>query len=244
MDAILTCLFLFGSVIIKNMRYKIEDLDKGFFKTVGTKYFTFHLMFFVGDNFLKVYNQKVQFIHVNGFFCSIFYVHVQFLNFQLNTVKFQSVQSISKFQIQLNRVEFLGDDGKFDTENYVEGHNFTVNGFPIATSNVGEWQMPNTQSTPASVSSTPTSSRVPRRIPLATLKVVRADLGSNGKPKNMNYHNLTAHINLYVEEKACITNIQLKVWKEMADNKLAIVGANGLVIPDQETTRGNPKYLN
>ena len=226
------------------MRYKIEDLDKGFFKTVGTKYFTFHLMFFVGDNFLKVYNQKVQFIHVNGFFCSIFYVHVQFLNFQLNTVKFQSVQSISKFQIQLNRVEFLGDDGKFDTENYVEGHNFTVNGFPIATSNVGEWQMPNTQSTPASVSSTPTSSRVPRRIPLATLKVVRADLGSNGKPKNMNYHNLTAHINLYVEEKACITNIQLKVWKEMADNKLAIVGANGLVIPDQETTRGNPKYLN
>ena len=226
------------------MRYKIEDLDKGFFKTVGTKYFIFHLMFFVGDNFLKVYNQKFQFIHVNGFFCSILYVHVQFLNFQLNTVKFQSVQSISKFQFQLNRVKFLGDDGKFDIENYVEGHNFTVNGFPVATSNVGEWQMPNTQSTPAPVSSTPTSSRVPRRIPLATLKVVRPDLGSNGKPKNMNYHNFTAHINLYVEEEACITNIQLKVRKEMTDNKLAIVGANGLVILDQRATRGNPKYLN
>ena len=141
-------------------------------------------------------------------------------------------------------MKFLGDDGKFDIENYVEGHNFTVNGFPTATSNVGEWQMPNTQSTPAPVSSTPTSSRVPRRIPLATLKVVRPDLGSNGKPKNMNYHNFTAHINLYVEEEACITNIQLKVRKEMTDNKLAIVGANGLVILDQRATRGNPKYLN
>ena len=30
----------------------------------------------------------------------------------------------------------------------------------------------------------------------------------------------------------------------MTDNKLAIVGANGLVILDQEATRGNPKYLN
>ena len=58
-------------------------------------------------------------------------------------------------------------------------------------------------------------------------------------------HNFTAHINLYVEEEeACITNIQLKVRKEMTDKKLAIVGANGLVILDQEATRGNPKYLN
>ena len=59
----------------------------------------------------------------------------------------------------------------------------------------------------------------------------------------MNYHNLTVHINLYVEEEACITNIQLKVREEMADNKLVITGANGLVILDQEATRGNPKYL-
>ena len=57
-------------------------------------------------------------------------------------------------------------------------------------------------------------------------------------------YNFTAHINLYVEEEACITNIQLKVRKEMTDKKLAIVGANGLVILDQEATRGNPKYLN
>ena len=57
----------------------------------------------------------------------------------------------------------------------------------------------------------------------------------------MDYHNLTVHINLYVEEEACITNIQLKVREEMADNKLVIVGANGLVIFDQEATRGNPK---
>ena len=107
----------------------------------------------------------------------------------------------------------------------------------------GNWQTRNVQSTPAPVSSTPWSSRVARRIALATLKVARADLNSNGKPTNMNYHNLTVHINLYVEEEACITNIQLKVQEEMADNKLVIVGANGLVIPNQEVTRGNPKYF-
>ena len=92
-------------------------------------------------------------------------------------------------------VEFLDDSGKFGIENYVEGHNFTVDGSPIPTSNVGEWQTPNTQSTPSPVSSTPTYSRMPLRIPLATLKVVPVDLGSN----------LTVHINLYVEEEACIT---------------------------------------
>ena len=140
-------------------------------------------------------------------------------------------------------MEFPGDNGKFDIENYVEGHNFTVNGSTTPTCNVGEWQTRNVQSTPAPVSSTTTSSRVARGIPLATLKVIRADLNSNGKPTNMNYHNLTVHINLYVEEEACITNIQLKVREEMADNKLVIVGANGLVILDQEATRGNPKYF-
>ena len=92
-------------------------------------------------------------------------------------------------------VEFLDDGGKFGIENYVEGHNFTLDGSPIPTSNVGEWQTPNTQSTPSPVSSTPTYSRMPLRIPLATLKVVPVDLGSN----------LTVHINLYVEEEACIT---------------------------------------
>ena len=98
---------------------------------------------------------------------------------------------------------------------------------------MGEWQTRSAQSTPTPVSSTPTSSRVARRIPLATIKIVRADLNSN----------LTAHINLYIEEQACLTNIQLKVREEMADNKLVMVGANGLVILDQEAARGNPKYF-
>ena len=59
----------------------------------------------------------------------------------------------------------------------------------------------------------------------------------------MNYHNLTAHITLYVEEEGCITNIQVKVREEMADNKVAIVGVNGLVLLDQEATRSNSKYF-
>ena len=133
-------------------------------------------------------------------------------------------------------MEFPGDVGKFDIENYVEGHNFTVNGSTTPASNVEEWQTRNAQSTPAPVSSTPSFSKVARRISLAPLKVVRTDLNSNGKPTNMNYHNLTAHTNLYIEEEACITNIQLKAREEMANNKLFIVRANDLVIHDQEAT--------
>ena len=132
-----------------------------------------------------------------------------------------------------DRVEFPDDDGKFDIGNYSKGRNFTVSGSATPASNVGEWQTRNAQSTPALVSSTPTSSRVARRIPLATIKIVRADLNSN----------LTAHINLYIEEQACLKNIQLKVREEMADNKLVIVGANGLLILDQKAARGNPKYF-
>ena len=92
-------------------------------------------------------------------------------------------------------VEFLGSDGKFDIESYVEEHNFTVNLLTIPTSNVGEWEIPNTQSNPGPVSSTHTSLRVTWRIALATLEAVQADLGSTDKSTNMNYHNLTAHIN-------------------------------------------------
>ena len=122
-----------------------------------------------------------------------------------------------------DRVEFPDKDNKFDIENYVEGHNFTVNGSRIPTSNVGQWKTPNTHFTPSPFSSTPMSSRVPRGVPLATLKVVRANLGSNAKSTNMNYCSLTAHMNTHIEKKACITNIQLQVWEEMTHNKLVIL---------------------
>ena len=140
-------------------------------------------------------------------------------------------------------VEFPGDDGKFDIENYVEGHNFTVNGSTTPGRDVGELANPKCTIYSCSSLFNTLIFKVARRIALATLKVARADLNSNGKPTNINYHNLTAHMNLYIEEEACITNIQLKVREEMADNKLVITGANGLVILDQEATRGNPKYF-
>ena len=78
---------------------------------------------------------------------------------------------------------------------------------------------------------------------IAALKIVRADLGSNGKPTNMNYHNLTAHINLYIEEEACVLNIQLKVREEMTDNKLVrLEQMVWLSLIKQQ--QSNPKYLN
>ena len=70
-------------------------------------------------------------------------MHVQFLNFQLNT------HDVYLQETYEDCMEFLGDDGKFDIKNYVQEHKFTVNGLPIPTSNVGEWQTPNAQSTHA-----------------------------------------------------------------------------------------------
>ena len=137
-------------------------------------------------------------------------------------------------------MEFPGDDGRFEIDQYADGHNFSVNGTPIVAANNGasEWRTPNPQSAPAATTSTPLSSRGLRRTPLASLKIIRADLNSNGKPSNMSYHNLIAHINIYSEEDACISFIERKVREEMACENLKVVGAGGLVILDQEGTRG------
>lgn len=79
---------------------------------------------------------------------------------------------------------------------------------------------------------------VPRRRILATVKVVRADIGANGKPCNMLYHQTTTHINLYNEDQARLTYITSKVREEMDDQNLVIVGPNGLLYHDQDGTRG------
>ena len=119
--------------------------------------------------------------------------------------------------------------------------NFLVNGSAINLSQPSlEWAInPSTAN-----ESTPSTSRtVPKRSPLVCVKVIRADIGESGKPYNMNFYNMVAHINLYNEGEANVNFIKTKVREEMADIDLTIVGSNGLEILHQDGTQGeSSKY--
>ena len=73
---------------------------------------------------------------------------------------------------------------------------------------------------------------------LACVKIVRADLDNSGKPSNLILHNYTVHVNIYSEEQACVTYLLHKIRQEMVEEDLVLVGASGLVIYDQDGTRG------
>ena len=73
---------------------------------------------------------------------------------------------------------------------------------------------------------------------LACVKIVRADLDNNGKSSNLRLHNHTVHVNTQSEEQACVTYLLHKILEEMVEKDLVLVGLSGLVIYDQEGTRG------
>ena len=82
------------------------------------------------------------------------------------------------------------------------------------------------------------ASRNLSRRALACVTIVRADLDNNGKPSNLRLHNHTVHVNIYSEEQACVTYLLHKIREEMVEEDLVLVGLSGLVIYDQDGTRG------
>ena len=46
------------------------------------------------------------------------------------------------------------------------------------------------------------------------------------------------HINIYNENKACVSHMQPRVREEMGDQSFLLAGSNGLMLLDQEATRG------
>ena len=82
------------------------------------------------------------------------------------------------------------------------------------------------------------SSRSSRHV-LVTVRVIRADIMlDTGKPSNIHRYNLTVHVNIYREEDATIPYILEKVMESMDEENLVLVGPNGLILYDQEGTRG------
>ena len=66
-------------------------------------------------------------------------------------------------------------------------------------------------STPQTSQNVTTSQAARRRrlaSPLATVKVVKADLEITGKPSNLHKYNMAVHINIYNENEACVSHIQ------------------------------------
>ena len=50
---------------------------------------------------------------------------------------------------------------------------------------------------------------------------------------------MTVHVNIYHEEDATIPYILEKVMESMDEENLVVVGLNGLILYDQEGTRGS-----
>ena len=71
------------------------------------------------------------------------------------------------------------------------------------------------------------------------MRVIRARIMlDTGKPSNIHRHNLTVHVNIY-RVKICATiPYILEVMESMDKENLVLVGPNGLILYDQQVTRG------
>ena len=135
------------------------------------------------------------------------------------------------------QAEFPNEAGTFSLEDYADRSVFHVssNEDPtLAPTSVPAIETPPMATPPVSQASSRSSQRV-----LATVRVISADIMLyTGKPSNIHRYNLTVHVNIYREEDATIPYILEKVMESMDEENLVLVGPNGLILYDQEGTRG------
>ena len=135
------------------------------------------------------------------------------------------------------QAEFPNEAGTYLLEDYADRSVFHVIGSEdrtMAPISVPAIETPPMATPPVSQASSRSSRRV-----LATVRVIRADIMlDTGKPSNIHRYNLTVHVNIYREEDATIPYILEKVMESMDEENLVLVGPNGLILYDQEGTRG------
>ena len=143
-------------------------------------------------------------------------------------------------------MEFPDGNGNFTLEEYPDRSSFKLFSGQATQATQATVQL-DTPTVPVNNSTQPSTSNNQRRSmtrrAMATVKIVRADVATNGKPSNVLLHNLTVHVNLYNEEQATVGYIMQRVRDEMGSEELILVGANGLTIYDQEGTRGNLSFI-
>ena len=114
-----------------------------------------------------------------------------------------------------NRIEFADNDGGFNLNEYADRSSFKL----IVNNDIDQQKPSSSNSGPSTKtpllrrSSTPTPQALQnnRRRVLTTIKIVLADIGTNGKPCNWHYHQTTTHINLYSEDQTTVGFITAKV---------------------------------
>ena len=69
--------------------------------------------------------------------------------------------------------------------------------------------------------------------------VIRADIMlDTGNPNNIHRYNLTVHVNIYCKEATIPYILEKDLVESMDEENLLLVGPNGLILYDQERTRG------
>ena len=135
------------------------------------------------------------------------------------------------------QAEFPNEAGTFSLEDYADRsvlHASANEDRTLAPISVPAIEAPPMATPPVSQASSRTSQRV-----LATVPIIRADIMlDTGKPSIIHRYNLTAHVNIYREEDATTPYILEKVMESMDEENLILVGPNGLILYDQEGTRG------
>ena len=133
-----------------------------------------------------------------------------------------------------DNVEFADDTGTFDLNLYPDQMEFEV----LSNSATFNFRQSSAPQTSQNVTTSQAASGRRLASPLATVKIVKAELGITGRPSNSHKYNMSVHINIYNENEACVSQIQERVREEMGDQSLLLAGSHGLMFFDQEATRG------
>ena len=133
------------------------------------------------------------------------------------------------------QAEFPNEAGNFSLEDYADRSVFHVIGNEDRT--LAPTSVPAIETPPMATAPVIQASSRSRRV-LTTVRVIRADIMlDTGKLNNIHRYNLTVHVNISRKE-ATIPSILEKVMESMDEENLVLVGPNGLILYDQEETRG------
>ena len=133
------------------------------------------------------------------------------------------------------QAEFPNEAGNFSLEDYADRSFFHVIGNEDRT--LAPTSVPAIETPPMATAPVIQASSRSRRV-LTTVRVIRADIMlDTGKLNNIHRYNLTVHVNISRKE-ATIPSILEKVMESMDEENLVLVGPNGLILYDQEGTRG------
>ena len=102
-----------------------------------------------------------------------------------------------------DNVEFSDDTGTFDLNLYLDQTKFEV----LSNSILSNFRQASTPEICQNVTTSQAACGRRFASPLATIKVVKADLEITGRPSSLHKYNMSVHINIYNKSEACVSHI-------------------------------------